>query len=177
MSDCENDGMRILILGGYGVFGGRLAGLLADEARLTLVIAGRSAERARAFCAGLKGAATAEAAVFDRAAPVEPQLRPLRPGLVIDAMGPFQNYGGDPYDIIRAALALGIDYMDFADGTAFVQGIARFDAEARQRGVFVLSGVSSFPVLTAAVVRHLAQGFQQVATITGGIAPSPYAGV
>ena len=64
-------GMRILILGGYGVFGGRLARLLADEARLTLVIAGRSAEKARAFCAGLGGAAMAEAAVFDRTAPVE----------------------------------------------------------------------------------------------------------
>ena len=50
--------------------------------------------------------------------------------------------------------------MDFADGTAFVQGIARFDAEARQRGRVVLSGVSSFPVLTAAVVRHLAEGMQ-----------------
>jgi len=35
--------LRILILGGYGTFGGRLARLLADDSRLTLLIAGRSA--------------------------------------------------------------------------------------------------------------------------------------
>ena len=171
------DAMRIVILGGYGVFGGPLARLLADEARLTLVLAGRSLEKARTLGDGLGGAAVTEPAFFDRAAPVEAQLRALRPDLIIDAMGPFQNYGDDPYAIVRAALALGVDYMDFADGTAFVQGITQFDAEARERGLFVLSGVSSFPVLTAAVVRHLAQGFDHVDTIAGGIAPSPYAGV
>lgn len=37
--------------------------------------------------------------------------------------------------------------------------------------------MNSFPVLTAAVVRHLAQGLERVDTITGGVAPSPYAGV
>src|SRR5262249_10042102 len=49
---------RVLILGGYGTFGGRLAELLADEPRLTLIIAGRSRTRAEAFCATLKAAAT-----------------------------------------------------------------------------------------------------------------------
>jgi len=52
--------VRVLILGGYGVFGGRLARLLADEARLTLVIAGRSREKASAFCVALGGAGYAE---------------------------------------------------------------------------------------------------------------------
>ena len=37
----------------------------------------------------------------------------------------------------------------------------------------MLSGASSFPVLTAAVVRELAQ----VDAVAGGIAPSPYANV
>ena len=36
---------------------------------------------------------------------------------------------------------------------------------------------AAFPVLTAAVCRHLANGLGRVDTITGGIAPSPYAGV
>ncbi len=169
--------LRVLILGGYGVFGGRLARLLADEARLTLVIAGRSEATARAFAGALGGAAAAEAAAFDRGRDAEAQLRALAPDLVVDASGPFQDYGADPYGLVRAAIALKIDYMDFADGAGFVAGIAAFDAEARARGVFVLSGVSSFPVLTAAVVRRLAGGLAQVRTITGGIAPSPYAGV
>ena len=83
----------------------------------------------------------------------------------------------DPYRVVRAALALGIHYLDLADGSDFVKGIAKFDDEARARGVFVLSGVSSFPVLTAAVVRHLSRGLAQINSISGGIAPSPYAGV
>ena len=45
--------LTILILGGYGTFGGRLATLLADETRLTLVIAGRSRAKAQAFCDAL----------------------------------------------------------------------------------------------------------------------------
>jgi hypothetical protein len=166
----------VLILGGYGTFGGRLAHLLADEARLRLLIAGRSRDRAEAFCAGLRGLSAAVPIVFDRDGDVEAQLRDAAPDIVVDASGPFQAYG-DAYRVVRACLALGIDYLDLADGSAFVKGIARFDAEAKARGVFVLSGVSSFPVLTAAVVRHLSAGMTRVDTVTGGIAPSPYAGV
>ena len=42
--------MKILILGGYGVFGGRLAQLLSDEPGFELLIAGRDLGRARRFC-------------------------------------------------------------------------------------------------------------------------------
>lgn len=169
--------MKVLILGGYGTFGGRLAWLLAAEATLTLLIAGRSREKAAAFCTGLAAKAECVPLAFDRDADVEPQLMQTAPDIVVDASGPFQSYGDDPYRVVKAALALGICYLDLADGAAFVRGIAQFDAAARARGVFALSGVSSLPVLTAAAVRQLAQGMAQVETIAAGIAPSPYAGV
>src|SRR5215471_7375902 len=143
---------RVLILGGYGNFGGRLAQLLADEADLTLLIAGRSYERAKSFCAGLGGVARVEPHAFDRDGYVLAQLREITPEIVIDASGPFQVYGSDPYAVVRACIALNIHYLDLADASAFVNGIAVFDHEAKARGVFVLSGVSSFPALTAAVV-------------------------
>ena len=166
----------VLILGGYGTFGGRLAQLLQDEPRLTLIIAGRSIEKARVFCESLYGDAYAEPAAFDRNGDVEAQLRALAPHIVVDASGPFQNYS-DNYSVVRAAIALGIDYLDLADGAEFVRGIAQFESSAKLRGVFVLSGVSSFPVLTAAVVRNLSRDMSHVDNVTGGIAPSPYAGV
>ena len=56
-------------------------------------------------------------------------------------------------------------------------GIGQFDAAAKARGVCILSAVSSFPVLTAAVVRRLTRGMTRLDRVTGGIAPSPYAGV
>ncbi len=45
--------LKVLILGGYGTFGGRLAQLLVDEPRLHLVIAGRSRVKADEFCSEL----------------------------------------------------------------------------------------------------------------------------
>jgi hypothetical protein len=116
-------------------------------------------------------------AAFDRDGDVERQLAAIAPDTVVDVTGPFQTYGDDPYRVVKAALALGVNYLDLSDGADFVKGIVQFDAAARARGVFVLSGVSSFPVLTAAVVRALARGMTRVDSVTGGIAPSPYANV
>jgi hypothetical protein len=169
--------LTILILGGYGVFGGRLARLLADDVRLTLIIAGRSLERASALCVGLEGKARLIPLAFDRDKDVGRQLSEARPDLVIDASGPFQAYGEDPYRVVEAAIALGIDYLDLADGSAFVAGIGAFDDAARQAGSFALSGVSTCPALTAAVVRRLTQGVARLDRVTAGIAPSPHARV
>jgi hypothetical protein len=169
--------MRILILGGYGTFGGRLAQLLADEAALTLLIAGRSQRKAEAFCAATDFRAEAVPTVFDRDGDVRRQIEAAAPDMVVDATGPFQAYGNEPYRVVNACLALGIDYVDLADGSDFVAGIPEFDAAAREKGVSVLSGVSSFPVLTAAVVTELSTAFSRLDTVVGGIAPSPYAGV
>lgn len=169
--------MKVLILGGYGTFGGRLAQLLADDARITLLIAGRSKSKAAAFCARLPAKAALRPLRFDRGGDVELQLRAAGADIVVDATGPFQDYGDEPYGVVKAALATGTHYLDLADGSGFVQGVRQFDSAAQARGLFVLSGVSSFPVLTAAVVRHLSRGLQRLDTVVGGIAPSPYAGV
>src|SRR5258706_16006842 len=169
--------MKILILGGYGTFGGRLAHLLANDERLTLIIAGRSKEKADAFCKQLSMGARKISLSFDRNGDVETQIRGIDADIVIDASGPFQSYGENPYRVVKACIANGVDYMDLADGSDFVKNISRFDEDARVHNIVVLSGVSSFPVLTAAVVRRLSKGFTEINTIKGGIAPSPYAGV
>jgi hypothetical protein len=170
--------LRVLIVGGYGTFGARLVQLLEEEPQLTLLVAGRSLERARAYCAGrTQAAATLLPTAFDRTHREPGSLAALSAELVVDASGPFQSYGEDRYRLIEHCLALRVPYLDLADGSAFVQGVERFDAAAREAGVFVLSGVSSFPVLTAAVARRLGTDLARVFSIRGGIAPSPYATV
>jgi hypothetical protein len=169
--------MKVLILGGYGTFGGRLAAMLADEARFTLLIAGRARAKAASCCAALGARGRALPLEFDREGDVAVQLRAAAPDVVVDASGPFQAYGGHPYKVVEACIALGIDYLDLADGADFVAGIARLDAAARARGVYALAGVSSFPVLTAAAARALVKDGETLETVTAGIAPSPYAGV
>ena len=169
--------MKILILGGYGTFGGRLAQLLADEPRLTLLIAGRSAEKATEFCHNLPASAQLLPLVFDRNGDIAAQLAASKPDILVDASGPFQMYGTTPYRVVEACIAQRIHYLDLADGSDFVKGISTYNDAAKNQGIFVLSGVSSFPVLTAAIVRNLSQGLQSIHSIKGGIAPSPYAGV
>lgn len=167
--------MRILIIGGYGMFGGRLVELLAHQSRLTLIIAGRDINAARAFCAAQQAAATLEPARFDREGGHD-AIKAFAPDIVVDAAGPFQLYGDDPYRTIRAALEAGAHWIDLADSLPFVAGISALDAEAKSAERFVLSGASTCPVLTACVVRRLSIDMP-VETIDVGIAPSPYAGL
>jgi hypothetical protein len=170
--------LRVLILGGYGTFGGRLAQLLARDERLWLVLAGRSAEAAARFAARLPPGADRIAVRIDRDRDdLDRVLADMRPQLVVDASGPFQTYGHEPYRVVEACIRFGADYLDLADSSSFVAGIGAFDQAARDRKVFVLSGASSFPVLTAAAARELARGLASIDSIKGGIAPSPYAGV
>lgn len=169
--------MRVLIIGGYGTFGGRLVDLLLDEERLTLLVAGRRPEAAEAFCAKRQGAATLVPLAFDRGNASAAALKALAPDIVVDATGPFQIYGDDPYRIVRTCIEAGAHWLDLADGAAFVTGISVLDELARTKGRFVLSGVSSFPVLSAAVVRRLSEGMDSIESIHAGIAPSPFAGV
>ncbi|RUU56817.1 SDR family oxidoreductase [Mesorhizobium sp. M2C.T.Ca.TU.002.02.1.1] len=170
--------MKLLIVGGYGTFGGRIVQLLENEPRLELIIAGRSLAKAEACC---KERGTTKArlmpATFDRDGDLGAQLAALLPDIVVDASGPFQAYGEGRYRLIEACIDARIHYLDLADGSDFVAGIAGFDAAAKAAGVMALSGVSSFPVLTAAVVRRLSAGMARVGTIRGGVAPSPFAGV
>jgi len=50
--------MKLLILGGYGVFGRRLITLLSDEPALSITVAGRSGKKAQELVAAYQGGAT-----------------------------------------------------------------------------------------------------------------------
>src|SRR4051812_37600161 len=91
--------VNILILGGYGVFGGRLAELLADLGAAELILCGRNLARAQAFCAQYKGPARVRPLRLDRC-DISRALGLESPDLVVDASGPFQNYGADRYVVI-----------------------------------------------------------------------------
>lgn len=169
--------LRVLIIGGYGVFGGRLARLLEDDAGLALILAGRSRDRAAAFAAGLAGKAAVETAAIDRDRPLAESFTALRPDVVVDASGPFQHYGERPHRVAAAAIGVGADYLDLADGSDFVRSIGALDQAAKDAGVCVLSGVSTCPVLTSAVYRLLAKGLGRVDSVRAGISPAPRSGV
>ena len=155
---------RILVLGGYGGFGGRISHRLA-RAGHEVIVAGRSRGKAAGFCVGNAGLIPAQ---LNRDAIGEGLAR-WRPSVVVDASGPFQEM-----DLVvpRAAIAAGVHYCDIADSTAFVTAISTLDAEAKAAGVSVISGASSVPALSGAIVRDLAEGFDTVAQVRVAISAS-----
>ena len=84
--------LTVLVVGGYGVFGGRLVRLLRREPGIRVLIAGRSLDDAKRFCRHHGG----EPLRFDRHGDLAAQLAAARPDVVVDAAGPFQAYGDDP---------------------------------------------------------------------------------
>ena len=74
--------LTILIVGGYGTFGGRIVELPEDEPRLTLIVAGRSREKAAHYCATrIHAAARLVPALFDRNGDSAGELSALQPDI------------------------------------------------------------------------------------------------
>uniref|UniRef100_UPI002606E4AE saccharopine dehydrogenase NADP-binding domain-containing protein n=1 Tax=Sphingomonas bacterium TaxID=1895847 RepID=UPI002606E4AE len=97
-----------------------------------VLVAGRSVEKARVFCAGLAGT---EPVVADRDGDIDRLLADHRPDLLIDAAGPFQNSG---HHVPLACIRAGVPYLDLADARDFVTGIGALDAAARGAGVAIV---------------------------------------
>jgi hypothetical protein len=146
---------RVIVLGGHGNFGARICRALAGDPAIEVVAASRN---------------PASGAKLDRSAPdFARALREHSPAIVIHCAGPFQ---GQDYLVASAAIAAGAHYIDLADGREFVARFAeRNDAAARAAGVLAVSGASSVPALSSAVIDDLSGRFRQLEEIRIAIAP------
>jgi Saccharopine dehydrogenase NADP binding domain len=158
--------MRVLVLGGYGNFGAVICAMLARDARFDVIVAGRDGEAAAQLAARI-GATGARLDARDPE--LSARLSHWAPGVVISTAGPFQ---GQDYGVARAALACGADYIDIADGREFVCGIGSLDGEARALGRLAVSGASSVPALSAAVIDRYVGEFEALREIDIGISAS-----
>ena len=158
---------RVLIIGGYGNFGGYIARALAADPNISLLIGGRSQSKADAFAASLGGPNTASGCVLDICGDIEGRLRELAPDIVIHTTGPFQT---QDHRVARAAIAAGSHYLDLADAREFVASIDELDASAKGAGVAVIAGASSVPCLTAAFLDRYEPHFAKLTSATYGIA-------
>jgi uncharacterized protein DUF4166/saccharopine dehydrogenase-like protein len=155
-----------MVIGGTGGFGRRLVEGLVATTDLDVIIAARRLDRARDLAA-LHGD-RARAIALDRTAVTADVLRASGASVVVDAAGPFQ---GTDYRVARAAIAAGMHYLDLADGRDFVAGFAALDAEARAAGVVALTGASSTPALSCAVLDRLTEGWRRIDRIDIAISP------
>ena len=153
---------KILVLGGYGNFGERICSALAQD-ECELYIAGRSHDKAQQLAQKLG----ARACVLDHQAPdFLAQLQHIKPDILIHTSGPFQ---GQNYHIAAACIKVGCHYIDIADGREYVRDITQLNAAAQQAKVLVVSGASSLPALSSAVVDQYLAQFLRLDSIEHGI--------
>jgi len=160
--------MKTLVLGGYGNFGARIARALSGNDQIELLIGGRNVRRAQAFAAQLQNANAI--AVDALQADFPDQLRQHGIELVIHTAGPFQEQG---YGVAFACATAGAHYIDLADGRRFVcdfsEALNEKFALAKRIAV---TGASTVPALSSAVVEHLCAGWRHIHALDICIAPA-----
>ncbi len=157
---------KILILGGCGNFGKRISTALIKK-NIPVIIAGRNKRKLEDF-ASTFSAASINIAVFDAKHALAAQLQILKPTVVINTCGPFQNSN---YDIARICIEHRAHYIDIADGRDFVTGIVELDSLAQANHVSVISGASTVPGLSSAVIEHYHAEFSHIDSLIFGISP------
>ena len=158
---------RVLIIGGYGNFGGYIARALAADPNISLMIGGRSEAKADRFALSLGTLNPAVGCTLDIDGDLEGRLRELAPDVVIHTTGPFQ---AQDHRVARASILAGAHYLDLADARQFVASIDELDAAAKRAGVSVISGASSVPCLTAAFLDRYQPQFAKMTGASYGIA-------
>lgn len=158
--------MKVLVLGGYGNFGARISRALARDPRIDLLVGGRDEARAGALAREL-GAAPLRIDVSAR--DLADRFSQDGIGLVIHTAGPFQ---GQAYAVAQAAAVAGAHYVDLADGRRFVCDFpAALDDAFRRAGRWGITGASSVPALSSAVVEQARPRFARLDRIETCIAP------
>jgi hypothetical protein len=156
----------VLVVGGAGAFGSRLVDGLIRTSDFAVVVAGRDLVRIEARAAAL--GSRARAMRLDTATVTAEALRASGAFAVVDAAGPFQ---GGQYRLARATITAGMHYVDLADARDFVAGFGALDPQARAAGIVALSGASSTPALSHAVLERLTRGWRRLDTVEIAISP------
>jgi saccharopine dehydrogenase-like NADP-dependent oxidoreductase len=159
--------LRIVVIGGLGNFGARICKRLAEEPGPKVVATCRRGSSGREL-------ASVETAVLDTNSPnFAAGLESLAPDMVIHCAGPFQ---GQDYRVALASMACGAHYIDIADGRDFVAGfVAAVGPAAEAAGRFAITGASTLPALSSAVIDSLRTSLAALSAIDIVIAPGQHA--
>ena len=148
----------------------RLCARLARLPGVRLVLAGRNVAKLAQLRDDLlhnNPDATLESVTLDITEPdFAATLLKIQPDLVLHLAGPFQE---QDYSVARACITAGCNYIDMADGREFVRGFLALDAAARERSVSLITGASTVPGFSAALIDAFAPRFTVLEKLTYGI--------
>lgn len=153
---------RVVVLGGFGHFGARIVRALAATAQLQVIAAGRHPGDVAARWPDVAPGRIACCRLDIDASDFAAQLAATAADAVVYTAGPFQ---GQDYAVAHTCLQAGMHYIDLADGRAFVRDFpAAMDAVARQAQRVAISGASTLPALSSAVIDALLPRFSALAS-------------
>src|SRR3984885_14967329 len=157
--------MRVVVIGGLGNFGARICQRLGLETGIEIIATSRRP---------MSPLGSAKVAALDTDSPAfAADLKALGPDLVIHCAGPFK---GQDYHVVLESVACKPHYIDIADGREFVTGFVNAVAPAAQAaGRIAITGASTLPALSSAVVDALKQSLATLGAIHIVIAPGQHA--
>lgn len=162
-----------MVVGATGHFGQRICRRLRPEPNVRLVVASRAAASAERLAAALRregaAAAVVPAVLDQQAAGFRRRLADLDPFVVLHTAGPYQGAQGE---VASACAAIGSHYLDLADGREFVAAIARHHESALRAGVLLVSGASTLPGVSSAVLDECRRRFAAIESVATCIAPA-----
>lgn len=139
----------ILVVGGYGVVGRRIAAYLAPVFPGRVVIAGRDEARARAQAGEVGHGARARRTDVEDPASVQATLDGVGTVMVCVAQRELH--------LLRASIARGLAYTDIAPRLAFWQGAEEMHETALRTGARVLLGAGLSPGISNMMAGRLAR--------------------
>ncbi len=172
MSNSNGVIRKVVVIGGTGHFGQRICKRLAKDPQLRLIVTSRDQGRAEALAENLRrhhdGSNVSGSALDQQSSDFETILESLDPFVVIHTAGPYQE---QDYRVAEVCIGIRSHYIDMADGRGFVGGFRKLDAAARRAGVLLITGASTLPGISSAVINEYRNQFRRIRSIEVSIAP------
>lgn len=164
---------RIVVYGGYGVFGRRVVEDLLTHTEAEITIAGRHPRRVER---GTGTERTRSESPFPRVTAVYSDLRDLESVVrtirgakaVILAAGPFQ---GLPLTVLEGAMKEGAPYLDLSDSREYVRRVYKCEYEIVRAGISAFTGLSTLPGISSVLVEKMRVHFDTLQAIRMFMSP------
>ncbi len=168
--------MRVLTIGGYGNFGKRLVKSLIEYSANEVIIAGRNILKANQLAVLIAQEFPDRISAIKLDAldqNLDKKIEKQKPDIVVNASGPFhfqasfkQKNGSQNYNVPRACLYAKCHYIDLADNRDFVCNFREsLNKRAKKLNLVFVTGASTVPSLTDAVIQHYLCQFSELNSI------------
>ncbi len=149
---------KVLVLGGYGTCGRRIAEILAQDPAVECVIGGRDVRRGQAAASQVG----VEFVVVEaqRAASLNAALDGVF--AVVNTCGPFH---WRDYTVAERCARRGVYYVDMADDRSYILGIRDLSQRAVEGGVALVSGAGSALTFSSVLAEAVAPAFDVIERI------------